>query len=556
MRWERSIRSATSSARASASTISASRRCTAARSTWAAAQSIRSTASCRSRARDSDLLIGKPIYSRGPEVELTTPTGAAIVSTLAGGFGPMPPMSITSAGYGAGDKDFPEHANVVRVLIGDATGATETTTVVVIETNIDDSTPRASRLRDGEAARGRSARRVVHADPDEEEPAGIEADRRRANRRSAKRWPRSYFARLQASASACTTPKGACRAAASSTWTTPYGPVRVKISQTGAASPEFEDCRQLAANHNVPLKQVMAEATLGLPERRRMKYYLTTPIYYVNAAPHIGHAYTTIAADTIKRIKRMEGYDAYLTTGTDEHGQKIERAAKAAGQDAEAIHRRHLRRVPQSVEGARTSTSTSSSGPRARSTRRPCRTCFSAACDNGYIYKGSYTGQYCVYDELYVNDAKPGDPCPDCGRTDRNGHRRELLLQAFGVSGQAAAALRGEPEFILPETRRNEVLAFVRQGLTDLSISRTTHQVGHSATGGRQPRVLCVVRCAHHLQERRGRRRSVAGRPAPDRQGDCPLPRDLLAGVPDGRRLSACRSASSRTAGCCLRTTR
>jgi uncharacterized protein (TIGR00299 family) protein len=120
----------------------------------------------------ADLLIGKPIYSRGPEVELTTPTGAAIVSTLAGGFGVMPPMSITSAGYGAGDKDFPEHANVVRVLIGQATGATETTTVVVIETN------GASRLRDGETARGRSARRIVHADPDEEEPAGFEADRR------------------------------------------------------------------------------------------------------------------------------------------------------------------------------------------------------------------------------------------------------------------------------------------------------------------------------------------------------------------------------------------
>ena len=66
-----------------------------------------------------------------------------------------------------------------------------------------------------------------------------------------------------------------------------------------------------------------------------MKYYITTPIYYVNAAPHIGHTYTTIAADTIKRMKRMEGYDAYLTTGTDEHGQKIERAAKAAGQTPE-----------------------------------------------------------------------------------------------------------------------------------------------------------------------------------------------------------------------------
>ena len=83
-----------------------------------------------------------------------------------------------------------------------------------------------------------------------------------------------------------------------------------------------------------------------------MKYYITTPIYYVNAAPHIGHTYTTIAADAIKRMKRMEGYEAYLTTGTDEHGQKIERAAKAAGTVARGVHRRHLGRVPQSVEGA------------------------------------------------------------------------------------------------------------------------------------------------------------------------------------------------------------
>ncbi|HYO80691.1 MAG TPA: nickel pincer cofactor biosynthesis protein LarC, partial [Bryobacteraceae bacterium] len=88
-----------------------------------------------------DLLIGKPVYTRGPAMELTTPTGAALVSTLAAGFGPMPPMRISAAGYGAGDRDFPENANILRVLLGDTTGATESTLVSVLEANIDDSTP-------------------------------------------------------------------------------------------------------------------------------------------------------------------------------------------------------------------------------------------------------------------------------------------------------------------------------------------------------------------------------------------------------------------------------
>jgi len=89
----------------------------------------------------AELLTGKPIYARGPSVELTTPTGAAIAVTLAAEFGAMPAMTITGTGYGAGDKDFKEHANVLRVLIGETSGAAESTTVAVLEANIDDSTP-------------------------------------------------------------------------------------------------------------------------------------------------------------------------------------------------------------------------------------------------------------------------------------------------------------------------------------------------------------------------------------------------------------------------------
>lgn len=89
----------------------------------------------------AELLTGLPVYARGPQVELTTPTGAALVATLGKHFGAMPPMTITASGYGAGDRDFPEHANVMRVMIGESSGATEATTIAVLEANIDDATP-------------------------------------------------------------------------------------------------------------------------------------------------------------------------------------------------------------------------------------------------------------------------------------------------------------------------------------------------------------------------------------------------------------------------------
>src|SRR5262249_38941462 len=140
------------------------------------------------------------------------------------------------------------------------------------------------------------------------------------------------------------------------------------------------------------------------------------PIYYVNAAPHIGHAYTTIAGDTIKRLKLMQGFDAVLATGTDEHGQKIERAAAAAGKSPQQFtdviageFQRQWETLGLAVDRLQR---TPGSNP-AATVQELFRRCLA----NGYVYKGNYTGQYCVFDELYINDAKPGDPCPDCGRT-------------------------------------------------------------------------------------------------------------------------------------------
>src|SRR5438270_12352513 len=125
------------------------------------------------------------------------------------------------------------------------------------------------------------------------------------------------------------------------------------------------------------------------------KYYLTTPIYYVNAAPHIGHAYTTIAAEAIARLKRMEGYDVVLTTGTDEHGTKVERAAKAQGKTPEAFvdlisseFRSQWQKLDIQIDRFQRTTNPEHG--------KLVNQLFEACKANGYICKGTYTGLYAV----------------------------------------------------------------------------------------------------------------------------------------------------------------
>jgi methionyl-tRNA synthetase len=206
------------------------------------------------------------------------------------------------------------------------------------------------------------------------------------------------------------------------------------------------------------------------------KFYITTPIYYVNARPHIGHAYTTIACDSIARRHRLLGDDTWFLTGTDEHGQKIERAALAAGktpqQFADEVSAqfsalwKHMGLTPDDF--IRTTSDRHKKGVQAL--WRKIR-------DNGYIYKGTYTGQYCVFDELYV-DAEPGAPCPDCGRPTETVHEENYYFKLSAFQDQLIRLYTEHPEFIRPETRRNEVLSFVRGGLRDLSISRSTFSWG------------------------------------------------------------------------------
>jgi methionyl-tRNA synthetase len=208
-----------------------------------------------------------------------------------------------------------------------------------------------------------------------------------------------------------------------------------------------------------------------------MKYYLTTPLYYVNAAPHIGHTYTTLAADTIKRFKRMQGYQVALTTGTDEHGQKVERSAQAAGKSPQEFTDLISSefRTQWDKLGIQYDHFIRTTDPRHHET---VRWLFERCKANGYVYKGTYTGQYCVYDEAYVNDAQPGDPCPDCGRPTETVTEENYFFKLSAFAGKLLKHYEDNPDFIGPESRRNEVISFVRGGLQDLSISRTTLKWG------------------------------------------------------------------------------
>jgi methionyl-tRNA synthetase len=207
------------------------------------------------------------------------------------------------------------------------------------------------------------------------------------------------------------------------------------------------------------------------------KFYITTPIYYVNAHPHIGHAYTTIACDTIARRQRMLGSDTFFLTGTDEHGQKIERAAQASGktpqQLTDEVSAEFLalwQRMGITYDDyIRTTSERHKLGVQAL--WRKIR-------DNGYIYKGHYTGQYCVFDELYVDAVGANAPCPVCGRPTETVQEENYFFKLSAFQDKLLQLYTGQSDFIRPETRRNEVISFVRSGLRDLSVSRSTFSWG------------------------------------------------------------------------------
>ncbi|HLJ87127.1 MAG TPA: methionine--tRNA ligase [Candidatus Angelobacter sp.] len=207
------------------------------------------------------------------------------------------------------------------------------------------------------------------------------------------------------------------------------------------------------------------------------KFYITTPIYYVNARPHIGHAYTTLVCDAIARRKRMLGYDTFFLTGTDEHGVHVERSATAANtppkkwaDQVSGEFRKLFERLGITYDDFIRTTD--------ERHKRGVQELWRRIQEKGFIYKGTYTGQYCVFDELYVDAAGPGAPCPECSRPTETVSEENYYFKLSAFADRLLEYYQEHPEFIRPETRRNEIMAFVRSGLRDLSISRSTFQWG------------------------------------------------------------------------------
>jgi uncharacterized protein (TIGR00299 family) protein len=205
------------------------------------------------------LLTGVPIYARGPELELTTPTGAAVAVTLAASFGVLPPMTVSGTGFGAGGHDFVEHANVLRVILGEPTAAQEALTVSVIEANIDDLNPQVlayamERLIEAGALdvslqaivmkKGRPGNllRVVAQPQDREALAQI------------------IFAETSTLGMRVHTAERRVQARSLIEVETTHGKVRIKVAGDGSFAPEYEDCRRLAVSSGAALKQIIAEA--------------------------------------------------------------------------------------------------------------------------------------------------------------------------------------------------------------------------------------------------------------------------------------------------------
>ncbi len=209
------------------------------------------------------------------------------------------------------------------------------------------------------------------------------------------------------------------------------------------------------------------------------RYYITTPIYYPSAKLHIGHTYSTTIADTMARFKRLAGYNVLFLTGSDEHGQKIQRAAEEKGVTPLAY-------TDEIVEGFQNLWKRLhiSNDDFIRTTedrhKKVVQALFEKAYQKGDIYKNTYEGWYCTPCETYWTEQKLGEnhTCPDCGRPVERLQEESYFFRMSKYADQWLQFIEDHPDFIQPESRRNEMIQFVKQGLEDLSVSRTSFNWG------------------------------------------------------------------------------
>jgi methionyl-tRNA synthetase len=213
------------------------------------------------------------------------------------------------------------------------------------------------------------------------------------------------------------------------------------------------------------------------------RFYLTTPIYYVNDVPHIGHAYTTLACDVLARYKRARGFEVSFLTGTDEHGQKVEKAAQAKGETPLELADRVVKRFQSLWEKLNISNTDFIRTSQERH-KLAVQAIFSNIEAKGDIYLGEYEDWYCTPCETFWTETNLLDGnCPDCGRPTEKLKEESYFFRMSKYQEQLLAHIEANPDFIQPKTRRNEILSFIREGLRDLSISRTTFSWGIPVPG-------------------------------------------------------------------------
>ncbi|CAM3789025.1 methionine--tRNA ligase [Cohnella lubricantis] len=213
-------------------------------------------------------------------------------------------------------------------------------------------------------------------------------------------------------------------------------------------------------------------------------YYLTTPIYYPSDKLHIGHAYSTVAGDAMARYKRLRGYEVRYLTGTDEHGQKIERSAEKAGKTPQQF-------VDDIVSGIQDlwKKLDISNDDFIRTTqprhKQAVEKIFAQLLEQGDIYKGSYEGWYCTPCESFFLERQLADgKCPDCGRPVERVKEESYFFRMSKYADRLLAFYEENPAFIQPESRKNEMINnFIKPGLEDLAVSRTTFDWGIPVPG-------------------------------------------------------------------------
>ena len=207
-------------------------------------------------------------------------------------------------------------------------------------------------------------------------------------------------------------------------------------------------------------------------------FFLTTPIYYINARPHIGHAYTTMVADAIARSRRLLGDDVFFMTGTDEHGQKVERAAQKAGMATQVFADQTAQHFRQMCADLNISNDDfiRTTEPRHY---RAAQEIWRRVAANGDIYKGDYEGWYCTVDEIFVPETQLlNGTCPTCGNKVERLKEESYYFRLSKYQQPLLDFYAANPDFLQPGFRLNEVRAFVEAGLQDLSVSRTSFSWG------------------------------------------------------------------------------